>query len=217
LPFSVSYGTIILFLVVACYFLFNFFFGLQHVANFYFNTWILRPSFFSSSEILLCWAVRVTWFELNKTKCICLLFYVCYRTYHDYSAYQIHNCFWECSPNVRNDILEWLPSCLEHFFWNFVNCSRAKFITLKCLQTCLRTFWMFRNILKSSNGTFWNVSKQILQEHFKMFKTFLWTFLAIFIQNIVSCFQIFFHLTLRNVYKLVRKLFLNVQEHFEKF
>jgi len=74
--------------------------------------------------------------------------------------------------------------------------------------------WTF---LKSSKGTFWNVSKQNLQEHFKMFKTFFWTFLAIFIQNIVSCFQIFFHLTLRNVYKLVRKLFLNVQEHFEKF
>ena len=127
------------------------------------------------------------------------------------------------------------------------HCELFSNIFLKCLQTCSGTFRMFRNIsksskehsemfpnklfrniflehfecswtfLKSSKGTFWNVSKQNLQEHFKMFKTFFWTFLAIFIQNIVSCFQIFFHLTLRNVYKLVRKLFLNVQEHFEKF
>ena len=70
----------------------------------------------------------------------------------------------KCSPtnflmNIFNNSQNFLRKnsefVLKHFF--------TRHFDLKCLQTCSGTFWMFKNILKSSNGTFWNVPQQILK------------------------------------------------------
>ena len=102
--------------------------------------------------------------------------------------------------------------------------------TLKCLQTCSETFWMFKNILKSSNGTLWNISKQILQEHFKKFKKN--SNISRNYPEHCELFSNIFHFTLWNVYiffecsgtfwKVLKETFLNVfkqiiREHFKKF
>ena len=89
------------------------------------------------------------------------------------------------------------------------------------------TFWMFKNILKSSNGTFWNVPQQI-------FSWTLWVVLKHFSLNNLKCLQ-----TCSGTFWMFRNFlkssngtfwvckyfimftnsfgnFLNVQEHFKK-
>ena len=88
-----------------------------------------------------------------------------------YSFFECSGTFWkvlkEIFLNVSKQIIR------EHFkkfklfseyFWQlsrtlWVALKHFSLHTLKCLQTSLETFWMFKNILKSSKGTFKNVSK----------------------------------------------------------
>ena len=61
--------------------------------------------------------------------------------------------------NSQNFLWKNSEFVLKHFF--------TRHFDLKCLQTCLETFWMFKNILKSSNATFWNVPQQIFKKKFR--------------------------------------------------
>ena len=101
--------------------------------------------------------------------------------------------FWQLSRTL------WV--ILKHFSLN----------NLKCLQTPSGTFWMFMNILKSSNGTLWNVPQQISS----------WTFLIVlktFSRKLLSLFSNIFHSTLWfEMFTNMFGNFLNVQEYFKKF
>ena len=86
--------------------------------------------------------------------------------------------FW----NVPQQISSWtfliVLKKIPIFFWVCSQTFFTRHFDLKCLQTCSGTFWMFRNILKSSNGTFWNFL--YVQEHFKKFQ-----------RNILNCSETF--------------------------
>ena len=74
----------------------------------------------------------------------------------------------KCSPtnflmNIFNNSQKNLQKISEFFLKYFF----TRHFDLKCLQTCSGTFWMFKNILKSSNGTFWNVPLQISKKKFR--------------------------------------------------
>jgi len=86
------------------------------------------------------------------------------------------------------------------FFWVCSQTFFTRHFDLKCLQTCSGTFWMFRNILKSSNGTFWNFL--YVQEHFKKFQ-----------QNILKCSPTNF---LMNIFKSLTN-FLAEQNRWRKY
>ena len=211
-----NYTSIIFFYVIICskkvYFARNILFCYWNIC------FVPRRISIFAKNLLFCWNTCVSSEHFKKFKKNSEHFWQLSRTLWvvlTFFTSQSNGTFW----NVFKQILQEHFKTFKTFFKHFMELPRTLWVVLKhfspnnlkCLQTPSGTFWMFMNILKSSNGTFWNVPQQISS----------WTFLVVLkkISKIfLSLISNIFHSTLWfEMFTNMFGNFLNVQEHFKKF
>jgi len=122
----------------------------------------------------------------NGTFWVCKYFIMFTNSFGNFLNVQEHfkKLLWNILKYFPTNFLMNIFNSSQNFFQKISEFVLKYFFTrhfdLKCLQTCSGTFWLFKNILKSSNGTFWKFPnkfhKKVLEQSTKQIRMFRNTF-----------------------------------------